>query len=351
MNFKKYIIALSIIIAFLMVSCSKDPKKTDKLEAKPISQIQKEQGYPVKVNTITNQNLESWQNYTSTLNGYNETTVVGLLSETITNLNVKVGDLVKRDQLLAKYASDNAKSQYQQAKINVETLEKTYNRMKAVFETGGLSKQQLDEIEAKYKVAKENFKGSKDLIYITAPITGTVSEVFITDGQKLNKEAPICKITDYSKLKTTIIVNERDILKINKNIKVKLSWEGLPSKVFIAKINKVALSANAKTRGFAVEIIIDNNDNILKPGIFVEVSLRTLNLKNIIIINRNIIQKESDASYVYLVKENKCYKQKITTGIKSGDSIEILAGLSIKDKIVVEGQTLLSDNAKIKIIE
>lgn len=351
MTLKRILLIIGLILSLVLTSCEQDPKKIDKLKVKPISQIQKEEGIPVRIKALTLQNLEVWQDYTATLNGYNEVQVSGLISEVITDLKVSVGDKVKKDQLIAVYANDNAQSQYKQAKINVETLEKTYKRMKSVFETGGIAQQDLDQIEAQYKVARENFKAARELIYITAPISGIITEVYVTKDQKLSKGKAICKITDNSKLKAVINVNEKDILKVSEDSKVKITWEAIKGREFEAKVNKIALSANPKTRSFDVEIVVDNSENILKPGTFVEVFLRTINEEDILVVDRISIIKDSAKEFVFVTDGQKAYKKVITTGMETGDKVEVTAGVMVNNKLVIEGQTLLKDGDKIKIVE
>jgi len=270
---------------------------------------------------------------------------------------VEIGDRVTKDQIVAKFSTSNLQAQYKQAEIQYLTIEKTYNRMKKIHEAGGISLQKLDEIEAQYNVSKVNFNTTKELILIKSPIAGVVVDMFVERGQKIGTKDPVCKIAKISKLKTTIYVDETDINNLHTNDNVIVTWDGLKGEEFNGKIDKISISAEPRLRGFAVEISIDNRSNLLKPGTFVDIKLKTLEKNNIISISRETIIEKSDKKYIYTIskdekeKKNKAKLTEIKTGLFSGDFIEVKKGLKINDELIIEGQTLLEDNILVNIVE
>ena len=346
----------TILIGMLLLSsCSNDDKK-ETTKVKSITKIQEEQGIPVKVQKITESSLVKWKDYSGTLEGTNQSLVFANLGDNIDSLLVEIGDRVVKDQVVAKFSTSNLQAQYKQAEIQYITVEKTYNRMKKIYEAGGISLQKLDEIEAQYNVSKANFNTTKELILIKTPISGVVVDMFVERGQKIGTKDPVCKIAKISKLKTTIFVDESDINKLNINDKVNISWDGLKGEEFTGKIAKISISAEPRLRGFAVEISIDNRSNLLKPGTFVDVKIKTLELNNIISISRETIIEKSDKKFVYLISKDKANTNtvkltEIKTGLFSGNMVEIKSGIKLEDNLVIEGQTLLEAGIKVKIIQ
>ena len=346
---------VTFLIAMVMLnSCGNDDAKSEIEEVKSISKIQKEQGTPIKVQTIKESSLIKWKDYSGTLEGTNQSLVFANLGDNIDSIMVKIGDRVVKNQVVAKFSTNNLQAQYRQAEVQYLTFEKTYNRMKKIYESGGISLQKLDEIEAQYNVSRLNFNTTKGLILIKAPISGVVVDMFVEEGQKIGTKDPVCKIAKISKLKTTIYVDESDINKLHLKDKVIVSWDGLKGEKFSGFIDKISISAEPRLRGFAVEISIDNRSNLLKAGTFVDIKLKTLELNNIISIPRESVIERTDKKFVYIVSKDKSdivTIKEIKTGLSSSDMIEVKRGLELSDILVVEGQTMLEDNMKVKIVE
>ncbi|PIE77456.1 MAG: hypothetical protein CSA15_12810 [Candidatus Delongbacteria bacterium] len=343
---KKLLITTAIAILILLTSCSKKSKET---KSKSIDQIQSENGIPVVVSDINSGELIAWTDYTTYLKGAKQQKVYGMLGDDLKSIDVKTGDIVKSGDVVAKFATDNPKAQYRQAKIQAETIEKTYSRMKAVFESGGISRQKMDEIEAKYKAAKETYLMASKLVNIKAPISGMVTDIFVDPGQRVKPSTPILEIAKTDEVIAKIVLEESKIQYVNIGDEVRVKSDSY-DKEFIGKVKKVSLSANIRTGGFTVEIAIPNKESKLRPGLFCKVLFKTVDIKDVISIPRNSIVKIGKRKFVYIVEDKKAKRVEVETGLTSGDSVVIKSGLSNGDKLVVQGQSRLSDGSKVKIV-
>ena len=347
---KKILFMLSIAaVMTVLISCSDSKAETTKVES--IAQIQQREGRPVVVEKVKKTNLEKWSDYTGDLEGTEQVTVFSMLGDDLKDVNVAIGDIVKKDEVVAEFSTDNVAAKYKQAKIGMETVEKTYNRMKSVYEAGGFSKQKLDEVEAQYKVAVENFNATSKLIKIKTPISGVIVDVFVDKGERVGPKTPICKVAKISELKTTIYIDESEIINFSKGQYVDVRWDAYKNKKFNGRVNKISLSADPKKRGFAVEILVDNSKMLLKPGIFADINVRTTNKSDIIKIPRTAIMKNDERKYIFVSKNNIAERKEVTTGLESGNFVEIISGLNVDENLIIDGQSLLNDKAKIKIIE
>ena len=346
---KTYLITLLSLLILLLTSCAEEEAVTQKDTS--IEALQKAQGIPVKIATIKKQDITQWDEYSGTLSGFEEVSAFGMLGDNYAKVNVEVGDLVKKNDILAEFSTDFPGANYKQAKIGYETVEKTYNRMKKVFDSGGISQQQLDEVEAQYKIAKENFNATKQLVKVISPTSGVVVSVNFDKGAKNDPKKPFCSIIKTGKLKTNIFIEEEKIAAYSKGQKVRLKWDGIKDKEFVGVINKISMSSNPKMRGFSIEILVNNKSEELMPGIFVYVYTPHFTKKDIIVIPRESVFKESGKDYVYVANSTAAKKKEITLGKNIGNTIEIVKGLSVGDKLISEGRALLKEGSKIKVIE
>ncbi|MBN1970566.1 MAG: efflux RND transporter periplasmic adaptor subunit [Candidatus Delongbacteria bacterium] len=346
MKFLRSILPIAVLL--IIVSCS---KKEESVVSRPINQIQSEIGIPVVVKELERTNLTVMSDYTAFLEGSDQVKVFGLLGDDLKEIKVKTGDQVQKDDILAEFNTDNPQAQYRQAKINFETIEKTYNRMKSVFESGGISQQQMDEIAAKYDASRETFTAASKMIEIKAPISGVVTDVYVTEGQRVAPSVAILEIAQTSKLKAKVFVegDKLPFLKIGDEVLLKTD---LYTTNFIGEIDKISLSANTEKRGFSVEVIIDNKSSKLKPGIFGTLYFKTTNLDDVISVPRNSIINIANKNYVYVVgKDGLAQMREIKKGITAGDSVVVESGIQAGERLVIEGQSKLKNNAKVNIVE
>jgi RND family efflux transporter MFP subunit len=345
---KKYFIALTAALLFV-TGCSKSESAA--AEDTSVETLQQKNGFPVRITEIKREDLTKWDEYTGTLSGFEEVSVFGLLGDNYSAVNVKVGDVVKKNDVLAEFPSNNPQANYNQAKIGFETTEKTYERMKRVYESGGISQQQLDEIEAQYKIAKANFNSTKQLVEVISPSSGVVADVFFNTGDKNDPGKPFCKIIKTTKLKTSIFIEEEKIKNYDKGQEVRIKWDGLKDREFNGVINKISMSSNPAARGFSVEVTVDNEKEELMPGIFVYVYTKIYNKPDAIAIPRDAIFREGGKDYVYLADNGAAVKKQVVKGENNGNQIEITEGLKAGDRLISEGRALLKNGDKVRVVE
>lgn len=342
---------LLILAVFVITSCSQDDTSNNTLEAKPISQIQEENGIPVRVQTVELTTLEGWKTYTGDVQGAEQVTVYGKLDDNIQTIKVKTGDRIEKDQVVAIYETDNPQANYRQAKIALDNAEKMFSRMKAVFDEGGISQQQMDDVEVGYKVALENFNATSKMINVKSPISGQVVDVFVETGEPINPGDPICKIAKINQLKTEVEVDESDLYYFQTGQHALVTWNALPDETFNGKIDRISISADPETRTFTVDVLIDNEDEKLRPGAFVKIAIQTTNKPDVIAVDNRVIEFDNEQPFVYIIDNNIARKTTISLGEESGEFVEITNGLNLGDALVVEGQTLLADAKKTLIVE
>jgi membrane fusion protein, multidrug efflux system len=347
---KKLFIAVLTILALSLISgCAKEEAVAK--QDTSIESLQAETGIPVRITGIEMSEVTKWDEYSGTLSGFEEISVFGLLGDNYAQVNVSVGDIVKIGDILAEFPANNPQANYNQARIGFETVEKTYERMKRVYESGGISQQQLDEVEAQYKIAKANFEATKQLVKVISPASGVVVDVFFHKGDKNDPQKPLCKIIKTNKLKATVFIEEEKISGYKKGQQVIVRWDGLKGADFSGTINKISMSSNPMARGFSVEILIENEKEELMPGIFVYVLTPVYSKTDAIAIPRDSFFKEGGKEFVYIAKDGSALKTEITTGENIGNTVVVNSGLNDGDRLISEGRSLLTDGAKIRIVE
>ena len=108
---------------------------------------------------------------------------------------------------------------------------------------------------------------------------------------------------------------------------------------------------NKMKQAFAVMVELDNKDKKIPFGVTAKINVLTYNNDTAFVTERKNVIKENDNQYVFINDNGTAKKVIVEIGNSSGIEMEIVSGLNEGDELIVEGQMLLEDGKKIKIIQ
>jgi len=184
---------------------------------------------------------------------------------------------------------------------------------------------------------------------VESPLKGVVGKVFVDIGENVSPQTPVALVVNMDKVKINLEIPEKYIGNISLGMKARIKVDAYPEKEFLGEITKFAPVIDLTTRSFPVEITVDNQEHLLKSGMFARVTLILKEHKNVpVILKEAIIGKEPDV-YVYVIENNHAHLRKIKLGIKEGPYYEVEEGLKENELVVILGQQRLYENAPVKI--
>ncbi|MBC8214143.1 MAG: efflux RND transporter periplasmic adaptor subunit [Candidatus Marinimicrobia bacterium] len=210
----------------------------------------------------------------------------------------------------------------------------------------GISSKQISEIKSNGKILQT--------ISITAPISGTVVELNIAEGDYVKTGSPIATVSDLRNLWLNIDVHESDISLIQINQNVTFLVDAYPGDLFEGLVSFIHPTMNSKTRTVSVRVNVDNSNNQLKPEMFVSAQVQVrLNAKgevisndddisaNPLIVPSSAVMKTGERAIVYVMKPNTeepvFELREVTLGHRIQDEYIILDGLSEGENVVSHG--------------
>lgn len=340
---KKTMSFILSILLLLLMGCSKD-----EIESKSMEQIYKEEGVPVKVESVVATTFEKSLNYSGVLTGIEQSSAHAVFGDEVEKVHVKVGDYVKKDQVLVSFPTDAPSAKYNQAKTAFQSVEKTYKRMKSLLEKGAISQQDFDNVETQYEVTKADWETVRDFVKVKAPISGYVTKVSVNETDNVSGEAELVVIANTEKLKTRIFVTEKDYPLLKNGQMVKAVWNDM---AVTGKIHQIDMTKDMMHQGFGVMIEFDNPGLKLPSGITAELFIIIENTSNAIVIDKKYITSESGKNYVFTESNGKALQKSITIGGRDELMFEILSGLNVGDKLIVEGHKMVKDGQKVKVVK
>ena len=285
--------------------------------------------------------------YTSTVQAFVKNNIVPQGGNRIKKINVEIGDFVKKGQVLAEMDM----TQLQQAELQLANNEIEYNRLKALYEAGGLSKSDLDAIEMAYKVSKTAYENLLENSILTSPIDGVITARNYDVGDMYAMSAPLFTVEQIKPVKLLVAVSESDYSKIKKGDDAVITADAVPGKTFYGKVTRLYPTVDPATRTVTVEVQVANNYNTLRPGMFTRVKLNFGTNKSVVIPDVAVVKQQgSGERFVYVLNSDGTVNyQPVVLGRRLGAEYEVLEGIQDGAKVVTGGQLRLKDGIKVVV--
>ncbi len=266
--------------------------------------------------------------------------ISGRVSGWVKELKIKAeGDAVKKGDLLFKLDSPDLISAQQDYISAVKTGVR--GRIEA-------AKRRLGSLGVQDK-AIEGIKGSvNSYVPFYATQDGIVSEINIREGSFVKSGMKVIQIQDYSSVWIDVSIAEQDIPYINDTTKVSVSFPNLGIGAQDVKIDYIYPTIDRATRTGRVRLVVDNSNNMVKPGAYADVEFET-GVKRRLSIPSDAILKSKDGDFVVVaVREGRFQPRKILSGLRYKGRTEVLSGLKDNDEIVVSGQFLIDSESALR---
>ena len=189
---------------------------------------------------------------------------------------------------------------------------------------------------------------------VKSPIKGTVIRYYVDIGdsvipQEPMPQEPVVNIAYMDKVKIVVNVGEKDITKLRKGEKVRVSVDAYPEENFLGRVVKVAPAVDLRSRKLKVELEIENKDHRLKPGMFADVEIIYNEHSNVLVVPRISVLEKEGRTILFTVEDDRAKLREVKTGISDEEKIEIVEGLSEGESVVIEGNYGLIDGAKVEV--
>lgn len=340
MNTTKHI-ALIASAAILAASCGGNKDNTQQAAQAKLPNV--------KVTTASVQQVSVDETYAVTLQAYAVNNIAPQATGRIIRINAEVGDYVKKGQVLAEMDSTNLV----QARLQMHNAKSEYERGKALYEKGGVSKSDFESIEMSYLVSKSAYENLCENTVLESPLEGVISARNYDEGDMYTMSSPLYVVQQINTLKALAAVSESDYSLLKKGAEVEITANALPGQTFKGKVARVYPTIDSATHTVTAEIHIPNSSLTLRPGMYSNAKIIFNSTSRILLPDSAIVKQQgSGVRYVYILGSgNTVSTRNVTLGRHLGDQYEILDGLNEGETVVTSGQGALSNGSKVNIIK
>lgn len=397
MKRKRFAAAALAGVMLLCVGCGQEEEAEEEAPS----------GTAVEVMEVTSGPMSAEYSLTGKVVAVSEVQVFPLLAGQVQTLSVEEGDTVSRGQTLftvdtstvtstmgalqqsysaTKAATDRAIESAQlgveQAELGVEQAQQAVDNAEALLEVGAAAEQDVTQArqglqqaqaalsQAQAGVAQAQAQQSASLAQIqasmdqittqaelgtvTAPCAGTVTAVNLVRGGMASSAQPAVVIAENGAVEVAASVAEDVYMDIRKGDNAGVVISALSDDMVNGTISEVPAAANAQTSLYDVSVSLPAD---VKPpiGAFATVTFYTDRRSDTISVpTEAILTGADDEQYVFVVdtyaEGDTAVRVTVETGLVSNTDTEILSGLAEGDRVVVKGQSYLSDGAAVRIV-
>ena len=339
--------------------------------------------------SVTRGNVEKTVVASGSVESVNEVDVGAQVSGKITKLYVKLGQEIKKGEMIADIDSTTQintlntkkaalvsyqaqlkakRTAYDVALSSYNRLSKLYTQKATSLDSLNTAKSTLDNAKAEMEAIEANIKQAEIEVNtaetnvgytkITAPMDGTVISVPVSEGQTVNANQTtptIVTIADLSKMKIKPEISEGDITKVKAGQEVSFTILSDSQTVYHSVIDSVdpantttsdssstssSISSSSSSTTSAIyyyaNVLIDNPDRTLRIGMTTENNIKIANAKDVLLVSNMAIQKRDGKSVVNILNDkNQPEQREVETGVQNDFQTEIKSGLNEGEKVIV----------------
>lgn len=328
---------------------------------------------------------------TGSVRASQRTEVGAQVSGKIISLNVKLGQAVKKGDLIAEIDASNQSNSLSTAEANLasyqaklksaqvalDVAQSNYNRLNKLYKANSTSlseletakntlaaaKASVDEAQSQVKTAQISVNDAKtNLNYtqILSPMDGVIVSVPVSVGQTVNSNQTsptIVQVADLSKMLIKLEVSEGDIAQVKEGQSIRFTTLAEPNHPYESQIDTVdpALttltdnnyteeSGNTEAVYYYANALVDNAENKLRIGMTVQGQINIAKRENVLTVPTSTLKKRGQETFVQVLKNNKVEEKSVQTGLADSQYTEILSGIDEGEQVIV---TQRNDQEKI----
>jgi membrane fusion protein, multidrug efflux system len=310
-------------------------------------------GISVSIVHPTEKTVQDILTLNGTIRAENEVDVVAETQGTVTKVYAGTGTRIAKGDVLAQIDDELKLSTYKTAQVAYDKSKSDWEKAHSLFAQNVISDSDLQgtklefaNAESQLLTARRDHENAK----VRSPLSGVVTEKFVTVGSLLAPGTPVAHVVDIDNLKMTVQIGERDILKLRVGLSVDINSDLYPNEVFAGKVAGINPKGDAALTFLADIALKGNVQKPLYDGMSAKARVN-LGSKTSVMIPRSCLVGSRQIPQVYVIRESTARLANIEIGREYGTDIEVLSGLAETDQVVAEGQNNLVDGAVVTVME
>lgn len=354
------VIAATLLALSFPVSCQKTEKTSE-----PVIR-------PVRFTTVYSVGGTRRRTFSGTAHSGMESKISFKVSGTLVSLPIRVGDVVKKGQILAELDSKDFEISKQEteaslarAQAEARNAAANYERVRQLYENQNASRNDLDSARASAESAEAMVRSEKtkleqarlQLSYtrLRSPVNGSIAAVNVETNENVQAGQTVALLLSGSEIEVEVAIPESLISEIRKGAPVAVSFDALPDREFPADVTEVGVAAVRFATTYPVTVRLHRRYPDIRPGMAAEVTFRfpSADPHKRFLVPPVALGEDRSGRFLFVVEPadpgfGVVRRRGVTVGELTSRGIEVLAGLQDGDRVVTAGIGMLADNTTVK---
>ncbi|MBI5674828.1 MAG: efflux RND transporter periplasmic adaptor subunit [Nitrospirae bacterium] len=318
---------------------------------------------PVTTAKVTSGTWETLLPAVGSLTAVQGVTVAAELPGKVADIAFTPGASVKKGELLLRQDTSSEQAQLPGAEASLTLSERNLSRAKTLVAKGIISQSEVDTAEANFQQAQaavENLRSQIAKKTVRAPFSGRMGTRLVNLGQVLREGDAIVSLQTLSPIFVDFQLPQQHLSQLHRGLQIRVTADGLRGRQLTGEITAVNPQVNAATRSIGIQATLPNTDEVLLPGMFVNIELVLPDRRPVLLIPATAVLDAPFGDSVFIVEEKQAEGKKhlelrqqfIRIGEKRGDFVSVLSGLNAGESVVStgvfklrKGQTVVVDNS------
>lgn len=271
----------------------------------------------------------------------------------VVEVAVREGEDVKKGQLLLKIDDRDYRTRLDRIEAGHKLAELELNRTRILAKKNFAAESKLDEDEARYSDLSAQMKEAALALgrtRITAPVEGRINEIKAKLGDVLDVNQPVAELLQIRRVKVTVGVPESDVDAVFTLNEAKLVIEALNNRTVVGKKMFLASKPRSLARLYDLDLLVDNPDGRILPGMFAEVELVKKVFENALAVPLYAVIVQGDDRFVYIEKDGKAERRPVELGVLVDWQVHVKSGLAAGEHVIVVGHRLLDHGQTVDVV-
>ncbi|WP_045475128.1 efflux RND transporter periplasmic adaptor subunit [Winogradskyella sp. PG-2] len=351
----------SLLIVLLLMSCGEKEVKEEVILR------------PVKYGEVTYLGGEKARQFSGTAKTEKIVNLSFRSNGIITKLDMKLGQKVKKGQLLGTLDNVSARLNYESSissknssESQMNTAKLSLNRVRTLYEKGSASLSDYEAAKNSYRTAVASFESSKRSVaiqqdqirfgYLYAPEDGVIASVAAEVDENVTPGQVVGVLNAGTAIEIGLGLPESVINTVKKDMKVKVTFTAIEGETFSAIITEVAPALDTNTSTYPITVMVTDSDERIKSGMAANVLFEFVDEdlgKDMLVVPASAVGEDGDGRFVFLIEGEKdkatVKRQTVTIGELTPEGFEIKTGLNAGQKIATAGLQTLLDGQDVKL--
>ncbi len=319
----------------------------------------------VHTETLREQSLEVFQNYTGTITARHRFAVAAQVSGSVLNVPKREGEYVERGELLARLDATEFQAEVVRLDAAIERLDADLvywqaqlSRYQSLFASQAVSQQALDDsqrqvrtLQASLKEAQQSLFQAKtrlDYTEIRAPSNGFVQTVYVQPGDLARANTPLIELLDDRSLKVVITLPQDDLAMLTIGTPAAVSVAGQGTRID-GQLDRLYPALDTPTRTGTGEVFLLEPPPGLRPGMLATVRLRLVQMDAAVTVPVHAVHTLQGVSGVFIAEDGIAKWRPVKTGHTVAQRIQIVEGIVPGVRVIVTPDTRLTDGMVVNL--